>query len=384
MLRSGMRVLTVGNMYPPHHLGGYELVWRDTVTHMRSRGHDVSVLTTTTRLRDDASPDDPWVDRTLRWYWRDHAFPSTSWREARAIERHNRAAVRERIAGGVDAVVWWSMGGLSLGPLEEPRRAGVASGAVVHDAWPVYGPQVDAWSARRRRRRPPYEAVDAWSFNSRWVMEGVLARCPDIDEARCQVDHPGVDLDRLPASPAGPWRGRLACVGRIDERKGIDVAIRALASVPHASLVVTGGGDPDALTGLREEAGRRAVADRVRFDGPADDVASAYAAADAVIFPVTWDEPFGLVPLEAMAVGRPVVATGTGGSAEYLRDEENALLVPPGDADALAAAIRRLASDEDLRRRLVTTGRATAAAHPRAASNAALAAFIERLATACG
>ena len=62
-----------------------------------------------------------------------------------------------------------------------------------------------------------------------------------------------------------------------------------------------------------------------------DALAGHYAAADAVLFPVQWEEPWGLVPLEAMAVGRPVVASGTGGSAEYLRDEENCLIYSPLD-----------------------------------------------------
>jgi glycosyltransferase involved in cell wall biosynthesis len=81
-----------------------------------------------------------------------------------------------------------------------------------------------------------------------------------------------------------------------------------------------------------------------------------------VLFPVQWEEPWGLVPLEAMAVGRPVVASGTGGSAEYLRHEENALIYAPRDsAEALATAVRRLADDASLRSRLRDGGFPTAA-----------------------
>jgi glycosyltransferase involved in cell wall biosynthesis len=66
------------------------------------------------------------------------------------------------------------------------------------------------------------------------------------------------------------------------------------------------------------------------------------------------------VPLEAMALGRPVIATGQGGSGEYLRDEENCLLVPPANPQAIAAAVRRLADDPQLRARIRTGGLATA------------------------
>ena len=82
----------------------------------------------------------------------------------------------------------------------------------------------------------------------------------------------------------------------------------------------------------------------------------AYDRSDAVLFPSRWAEPFGLVPLEAMARGVPVIATGTGGSVTYLRDGINTLPVPPADPAAMAAAVRRLAADPALRHRLTTAG----------------------------
>jgi glycosyltransferase involved in cell wall biosynthesis len=80
-----------------------------------------------------------------------------------------------------------------------------------------------------------------------------------------------------------------------------------------------------------------------------------------LIFPSTGHEAFGLVPLEAMACGTPVVATGVGGSAEFLAGEENCILVPPDSPAEIAAALRRLAADDGLRRRLVSAGIDTAA-----------------------
>ena len=90
------------------------------------------------------------------------------------------------------------------------------------------------------------------------------------------------------------------------------------------------------------------------------ELADAYRAADVMVFPSLWAEPFGLVPVEAMACGVPVVATGVGGSAEFLVDGGNALLYPPGDPAALAARLHQLATDPALRRRLVEGGGATA------------------------
>jgi glycogen synthase len=97
------------------------------------------------------------------------------------------------------------------------------------------------------------------------------------------------------------------------------------------------------------------------------------------LFPVRWSEPWGIVPLEAMAFGRPVVATGLGGSGEYLRDGKNCLLVAPSDPSALAAAVRRLAADAGLRERLRAEGQATAHTHTETVFNQAV---VEALKTA--
>src|SRR5439155_26704922 len=141
---------------------------------------------------------------------------------------------------------------------------------------------------------------------------------------------------------------------------------------PHARLAIAGGWDAREEARLSELAARHGVAERVRFLGQLarDQVRAAYDQASAVVFPVIWEEPWGLVPLEAMARGRPVVATGRGGSGEYLRDGENALLFPAGDTAALAAALRRLGADAGLRERLRDHGLATAAAHTEATLNA--------------
>src|SRR4028118_1212264 len=86
---SSVRILTVGNLYPPQHLGGYELMWQAAVAGLRARGHDVHVLTTDTRP--SAAPArEAGVERTLRWYWHEHRFPYMGPLAVRAIERHNR------------------------------------------------------------------------------------------------------------------------------------------------------------------------------------------------------------------------------------------------------------------------------------------------------
>jgi glycosyltransferase involved in cell wall biosynthesis len=181
---------------------------------------------------------------------------------------------------------------------------------------------------------------------------------------RVAVAHPGVDLDLFGEAPPRPWGWRLLYCGRIDPRKGIDTAIEALEHLPaEARLTVVGGGDERHLRELRELVAARSLERRVRFlRPPRGELPSCYAEADVTVFPVRWVEPFGLVPLESMAVGTPVVATGLGGSAEYLRDRANCLLYDvEGGPPALARAVLELARDEELRARVRRQGLATAA-----------------------
>ena len=381
-----MRVLAVGNMYPPHHQGGYELVWRSAMEHLRAAGHEVTVLTTDLRL-DRAEPDDPGTHRELRWYWRDGGFPRIGYLERIRLERHNHAVLRRHLTARPDVVAWWSMGGMSLSLIEHVNRRGIPAVAFVHDDWLDYGRHVDAWLApfgrlpwlgRLAERLSGVPAHVDFGGVARWLFVSEATRARALAQGlglrNTGVAHSGIHPAFLDAAPADPeWRWRLLYVGRLDERKGIDTAVEALARLPEpAALTVAGDGDERELRRLRDLAARLGVAHRLRFDGHCSrpELLQRYAAADAVVFPVRWEEPWGLVPLEAMGQRRPVVATGRGGSAEYLRDGHNCLLFPAGDAAALAERLVRLAGDAVLRKRLVEAGRPTALGHTEARFNA--------------
>ncbi len=379
MNASRLRILSVGNIYPPHDMGGgYELTWRSSAADLRERGHAVRVLTTDFRVDAPSGEEDPDVHRELRWYWHDHGFPRRGWRERVALERHNASVLELHLREFAPQVVnWWGMGGVSLGLIERVRRSGLPAVGVVGDEWMVWGPRADAWSRPFRRRprlarhaeritglpaRPRLGEAALWLFNSEHVREKTLAAGWSLP--RSAVLHPGIDESLFRPAPPRPWEWRLLYIGRLDPRKGVKLAIEALALLPdQAELTLQGGGDPAYVEELRTHAGSLGVGERVLFAAqPRERIADLYAEADVVVFPVQWEEPWGLVPLEAMAVGRPVVATGTGGSAEYLRDGENCLIFRPRHSpDALAAAVRRLASDEPLRARLRTGGAETAA-----------------------
>jgi glycogen synthase len=368
-----VRILTIGNMYPPHHLGGYELIWRSAVRHHRAAGHDVRVLTTDVRFGAPAEPDDPQCFRELRWYWKDHAWPRLSARQRFRLERDNARTLKRHLTEfEPDVVAWWAMGGMSL---SLPGRSGVPSAAFVLDDWLDYAPREDQWGRLLRRRRFDTTTIDHWVFISEYTRERALSH--GYAFASSEINPAGVGDEFLHEAPPQPWSWRLLYVGRIDERKGIDTAIRALEQLPpEATLRVVGSGDDAA-----EERLRALASDRVTFEGivPREQLPQIDAAADALLFPVRWREPWGVVPLEAMGIGRPVIATGRGGSGEYLRDGGNALLFDAEDPAALAAQVRRLAADDALRERLRAGGLETARRHTAAGHDARVTAILEAL-----
>jgi D-inositol-3-phosphate glycosyltransferase len=184
----------------------------------------------------------------------------------------------------------------------------------------------------------------------------------DTDRRRISVVPCGVDLQRFrpgPAEPRPEGCRRLVVACRMVERKGVGNAISALTGVPGAELHIAGGGEgcEDELRRLKALAVAEGVADRVVFRGRVDrDAMPAFLrSADAVLC-VPWYEPFGIVPLEAMACGVPVVCTAVGGQTDSVVHGVTGVHVPPRNPAALSAALRSLLADPVRRATLGTAG----------------------------
>ena len=156
----------------------------------------------------------------------------------------------------------------------------------------------------------------------------------------------------------------LGIVARLAPQKGhrvlFDAMPRVLERIPSARLRVIGHEELSSVAELRAYAERRGVADRIQFEGFRGDVPALLRELDLLVLPSFW-EGFGLVLLEAMAAGRPVVATRVGPIPEVVLDGETGLLVEPGDPEGLAGAIVRVLGDRGLAERLGRAGRARVA-----------------------
>lgn len=188
---------------------------------------------------------------------------------------------------------------------------------------------------------------------SQAVLEELREVLPET-AARSVVIGNGMGPPSRPATPVGISPPRLLCLGRLAAEKGVDTALAAFARVrealPTARLVIAGDGpERQALEQLARELG---VAGAVRFVGwVGPEHRDRLLEEASLLLMASLSEGFGLAALEAARMGRPVVATRVGGLPEVVEDGVSGLLVPPGDAAALAEAALRLLNDEPLCRR---------------------------------
>jgi glycosyltransferase involved in cell wall biosynthesis len=191
-----------------------------------------------------------------------------------------------------------------------------------------------------------------------------LRRFLHVPPERIEVVPPPVEIDRFARSD-GSLRRRAGVevetplalfLGHDFERKGLSMAIRALAGVDALELAVVGDGD---RSRYEEDAVRLGLADRVHFLGGTDAPEQLLGDADLLVLP-TWEDPWGMVVIEAMAAGVPVVVSETAGTSRIVEETGAGIIVPAGSPAALGQALVELTSDRERARRLGERGRAAA------------------------
>jgi len=248
------------------------------------------------------------------------------------------------------------------------RRAGIPFVTTYHGIYKAGNPLKRAYNA-------VMAGGDVVIANSQYTAAHVLAE-HKIDPSKLVTIPRGVDIEAF--TPSHVTADRITKLrahwnlpadtpvillpGRLTRLKGHTTFLDALAQLPHRRfLAVLAGGGEDRdryVDELKQQAERLGLAANVRIPGHVSDMPAAYMLADVAVSPSTVPESFGRTPVEAQAMGRPVVATALGGQLETVEDPATGFLVPAFDAGALASAIERaLALDKSARDAMALRGR---------------------------
>ncbi len=226
--------------------------------------------------------------------------------------------------------------------------------------------------------RPLSTFVDRYLCNSEAVRSR-LRSAAGIPETKTRVVYGPFEFppDPIPPAPANVREDLgldghdllITNVGRIVPWKGQDVFLRAFAAIasdhPEARALVVGGAGDKSVgrayeSDLRRLASDMNLGDRVIFTGHRSDIDDVMAASDVIVHSSSEAEPLGRVVMEAIALARPVIATGAGGVPEMVEDGVTGSLVPPGDAEAMAGALDRTLSDPTRAAAMATRAREAA------------------------
>lgn len=371
-----MKLTFITNLFPPHYLGGYELLCAQVRNALQERGHEIQLLTSNhgTRTASSVGPE-PGIHRELDLlYPFDGPAGRGRLRYAR-ITRRNRRKTRRRLAEfRPDLVFAWSQLRLTLGATLAARDLGLPVAYTMNDEYPLsYLADPFGWLPRRltgytldrllfrhldvRRLDLTHTVCISQSLKDRLVNGG-------LPLADAKVIHQGIPVDQFPSkkepgSVHDPIR--LLFLGQLHPHKGVHTLMEAMAILHTGtpgrfSLSIVGEGPVEYEGRLREMAAN--LDDSVTFFSKVDhgEVPPLYRDHDIFVFPSTSVEALGLTYLEAMASGLPVVGTAGGGHGEVLKDGHNALVFPEDDARALADALQRLYAEPELRRKIAVTG----------------------------
>jgi glycosyltransferase involved in cell wall biosynthesis len=337
--------------------GGGELMLLHLIEHGRGLGIDWSVA---------FFSDGPMVAAVRGWGVDTHIVPAGRLRQPHRLMAAVWALRRLVKAIGADVVLSW-MGKAQL------YGGAAAALARVPAVWYQLGlPDPACWQDRLATRLPARVVLTCSATAT--VAQAKLKPHRPITTVYPGVDLSRFDPDRLP-SPAEcrrmlglPTTGPLiGVVGRLQRWKGIHHLVDAMPDVlarhPDAHAVIVGGRhefEPDYPAFLDARIAALGLADRVIRPGLQSNVPEWMQAMDVVIH-ASDAEPFGIVVIEAMALGKPTVATATAGPTEIITDGVDGLLWPPGDPHALAAALLRLLADPAAAATMATRGRRRAA-----------------------
>jgi len=368
-----VRILFISNLYPPHFLGGYEILCSQVVEMLKQRGHEIIVLSSDHKNKEiAATPSDNNVLRKLKVYC---SFDKKA--SIQPFARLQTGIFNFRVTRSVlksfkpDLVFVWSQLRLTTGSARACQRLGYQCFYTFNDDH-IAGYKNAGFALSPKGLIKFLLDQTIFRFNcldgldisfstsiSRRLRDQICEKGVDVSNTR--VIYQGIPIEKFPmrtASPVIPSRTpSILYAGQLHHYKGVHTLIKAVHLLPAdrfdlINLNIAGSGPDGYLAELRGLCVSEKV--RVNFMGrlPSENLPELYRQHDAFVFPSIWPEPFGLTHLEAMSSGTPVISTNDGGHGEFLVHEENALVFPKDDEKALAAQLDRLLCDGVLAEKL--------------------------------
>jgi glycosyltransferase involved in cell wall biosynthesis len=364
-----VRLLVITDLYPPIAYGGYERSCAALVDGLRDR-HSVVVLTSD--LRRAEAPAEPWVRRELPWLGPARRDALRVPRAAVRAATVTRRALRElrpdavyvcnclcvsqvtplvAVESGLPVVYRLSELWFATSLYRDDRFVGHLSprGRGLRRGWSRLVGAVNRHPSLRLDPTRPVPAAVSWCSDD---LRARVTLPPAIDPVLEHTIHPGVPRTFAALRRRPSPRPMIVYAGRVTAAKGADVAVHAIAALRsrhgiHARLVLAGHCEREMARRLRRLADGLGVATAVELAGDLDTAALGrlLGRAHALVVPTVTHEAFGRVCVEGALARVPVVAARVGGIPEALRDGEHALLFPPADADACAAALAETLRD---------------------------------------
>lgn len=398
-----LKILVVTNLFPPHYIGGYELFCQDVVDGLKKQGHVVTVITSTYGVVGHQAEED--VHRVLHLIepfekGADYLYDKQT---LLRLREKDKATLNQCIQStNPDLLYVWHMANLDRSLMN----------VLVHSGIPIVYHFEDRWIPSFYHRRfktflgihtsyfiyalkqlTTFGVSDYLRIVRKLVNRLIKQILPDPiepTESLVELDlsksiflaqalreehqqlgynvdgsvvvHNGIAVSKfapksVPKPPATPVR--LLYVGRVAEKKGVHTFVRALIELNKSGYSfeasVVGEYESESyIKRLKKMLSQQDLLDKVRFvhGVSREQIVEQYHAHDILVFPSIWEEPFGLVLVEAMAAGLPIVSTRRGGTKEFLRHGHNALVFEPLDSGTLTQHIITLIDSEELYTRL--------------------------------
>ena len=376
-----MRILLISNLYPPHYIGGYEIGCKFIADGLSQKGHNVFILTSKYGVGKKKIEDN--IFRILNYVGDDgnNLF----------VRRYNH--IRTAILGRLnylitnntikllkpDLVFVGNLLNISIFPVKavQSRKVPIVYHLSDYSLEEFINDNIsEKKPIKRFYRNTIYGFMKFNDFDfthiitiseavkKRFVRIGFLEENVSVIPLPRGFNPALIAKEGLQHSSSKDRKIKLLYVGRISEEKGIHIAIKSVENlvnqhrIGNLSLEIIGSGDINYNKYLYSLIESVDLTTFVKFKGPIsyDEVLMKYRNYDMLLVPSIWEEPFGLIIVEAMSQGLPVIATKTGGIPEIIEDGKNGLLVPTGDSVRMAEAIKKLVDDPSLYEKISRNG----------------------------